>query len=59
VRALAIDAADAEAAYYLGRALAALGDAVGARQALVQAADAAPASVWRERAERQLALLGF
>jgi len=25
----------------------------------MSAADAAPASVWRERAERQLALLGF
>jgi Flp pilus assembly protein TadD len=46
-----------EAAYYLGAALAALGDSVAARAALIRAADLAPASIWRERAELALAAL--
>lgn len=58
-QALAHDPANPEASYYLGRALAALGDRGAARRALVSAADLAPASAWRERAETQLALLGF
>lgn len=45
----------ADAAFYLGTALAALGEQEAARSALVQAADLAPASVWRERAEARLA----
>ena len=49
----------AEAYYYLGRALARLGDRTGARAALARAADLAPASVWRERAEAQMAALGL
>ncbi|HEX9372575.1 MAG TPA: tetratricopeptide repeat protein [Roseiflexaceae bacterium] len=57
-RALARSPDDAEANYYLGRALAALGDRSGARRALIQAADLAPASPWRARAETQLAALG-
>lgn len=48
-----------EALYYLGRALALLGDRSGARAALVRAADLAPASPWRERAEAQIAALGL
>jgi Tfp pilus assembly protein PilF len=51
--------ASAEAAYYLGRALAALGDRSAAQQALINAADLAPGSPWRERAEAQLTLLGL
>ena len=58
-QALLRDARSAEAAYYLGRALAALGDQAGARTALISAADLAPASAWRERAETQLATLGL
>lgn len=46
-----------EAAYYLGAALAALGQRDDARAALVRAADLAPASEWRRRAELALALL--
>jgi Flp pilus assembly protein TadD len=46
--------ASAEASYYLGVSLAALGDAGEARQALTRAADLEPASVWRVRAETQL-----
>lgn len=49
----------AEAAYYLGRALAALGDRPAARQALISAADLDPRSVWRERAESQIVALGL
>jgi hypothetical protein len=49
----------AEAAFYLGRALAALGDRPAAQQALINAADLAPRSPWRERAEAQLATLGL
>jgi tetratricopeptide (TPR) repeat protein len=49
----------AEASYNLGRALAALGDRPAARQALINAADLAPRSLWRERAETQLAALGL
>jgi tetratricopeptide (TPR) repeat protein len=51
--------ASAEASYYLGRALAALGDRPAARLALINAADLAPRSPWRERAEAQLATLGL
>jgi hypothetical protein len=51
--------ASAEASYYLGRALAALGDRPAARLALINAADLAPRSAWRERAELQIALLGL
>ncbi|HEX9370979.1 MAG TPA: hypothetical protein VF897_08235, partial [Roseiflexaceae bacterium] len=58
-QALQRDAASAEASYYLGRALAALGDRAAARTALVNAADLAPASTWRERAETQIAALGL
>jgi tetratricopeptide (TPR) repeat protein len=49
----------AEASYYLGRALAMLGDRPAARLALVNAADLAPASQWRERAEAQISTLGL
>ncbi len=49
--------AGAEAAFYLGVALADLGDRAAARHALVWAADLSPASVWRERAEVRLAML--
>lgn len=48
---------DSQAAYYLGSARSALGDAQGARSALVVAADLAPASPWRSLAEERLALL--
>jgi tetratricopeptide (TPR) repeat protein len=47
----------ADAAYYLGAALAAMGDATEARGVLVQAADLAPASSWRVKAEAALARL--
>ncbi len=46
-----------EAAYYLGAALAALGERDEARAALISAADLAPASDWRRRAELALSLL--
>ena len=49
----------AEASYYLGRALAALGDRPGARLALISAADLAPRSPWRERAEALIAASGL
>jgi Tfp pilus assembly protein PilF len=58
-QAMARDPASPEASYYLGRALVALGDRGGAQRAFVSAADLAPASAWRERAEAQLALLGL
>lgn len=48
---------DAEGAYYLGAALVALGQPAQARGALIRAADLAPASPWRERAEKALAQL--
>ncbi len=51
--------ANAEASFYLGRALAALGDKSAARLALTNAADLAPRSPWRERAEAQIAMLGL
>jgi Flp pilus assembly protein TadD len=54
--ALAI-ADDARSSYYLGAGLAALGEQGEARNLLVRAADLAPASIWRERAERALARL--
>jgi hypothetical protein len=47
----------AESLYYLGVALAALGQPDRARSELIRAADLAPASVWRERAETALALM--
>ena len=56
-RALAVDPADPAAHYYLGRALALAGEHAAARSALIAAADAAPASVWRERAEAQITLV--
>lgn len=46
-----------EAAYYLGVALAALGERDEARAALISAANLAPASDWRRRAETALSLL--
>ncbi|NOK63259.1 MAG: hypothetical protein GFH27_549325n33 [Chloroflexi bacterium AL-W] len=58
-RALELNPNDVEATYYLGRALALLGDRDGARMALISAADMAPASSWRERAETQLTTLGL
>lgn len=57
-QALRRSPSSAEATYYLGRALAQLGDQDGARLALVSAADLAPTSSWRERAEAQLDVLG-
>lgn len=57
--ALQLAPTDAEAAYYLGRALGALGERAPARQALIHAADSAPASAWRVRAEQQMAALGL
>jgi tetratricopeptide (TPR) repeat protein len=58
-QALARAPNDAEATFYLGRALAALGERSEARRALIQAADLAPASPWRTRAETQLVTLGL
>ena len=58
-QALQLAPADPEAAYYLGRALAALGERIPARQALIRAADSAPTSAWRVRAEQQMAALGL
>ena len=49
--------AGAEAAYYLGLALAALGEQQAAREALIRAADLAPAAPWRQRAELALMAL--
>ncbi|MGQ9926434.1 MAG: tetratricopeptide repeat protein [Chloroflexaceae bacterium] len=46
-----------DAFYYLGAALAALGDGERARSALIHAADLAPASDWRRRAELVLGML--
>jgi tetratricopeptide (TPR) repeat protein len=51
--------ASGEASYYLGRALVALGDRPAARVALINAADLAPRSSWRERAELLIATLGL
>ncbi|NJN93594.1 MAG: hypothetical protein HC875_05605, partial [Anaerolineales bacterium] len=45
----------ADATFYLGAALAYMGDAAAARPLLIEAADLAPASIWRERAELLLA----
>lgn len=56
-RAAQAAGAGPEAAYYLGAALAALGERGDARVALIRAADLAPASIWRERAELALAAL--
>jgi predicted Zn-dependent protease len=58
-RALRQAPASPEASYYLGRALAALGQRQAARAALINAADLAPSSPWRERAEAQIAILGL
>lgn len=52
--ALALAPESAVASYYLGAALAALGDSDAARTALVRAADLDPAGIWRQRAEQQL-----
>jgi predicted negative regulator of RcsB-dependent stress response len=49
-RALA-DGPRADASFYLGAALAHQGEAEAARTALIHAADLAPASIWRRRAE--------
>lgn len=46
-----------DAAFYLGASLAALGASGDARAALIHAADLAPASDWRRRAELALAAL--
>jgi hypothetical protein len=54
-RAAQAAGAGPEAAYYLGAALAALGQRGDARAALIRAADLAPASDWRRRAELVLA----
>jgi tetratricopeptide (TPR) repeat protein len=59
VQALQRNPASAEASYYLGRALAVLGERAAARLALINAADLAPASPWRERAETQIVTLGL
>jgi Flp pilus assembly protein TadD len=53
-RALA-DGPRADASFYLGAALAHSGEADAARTALIRAADLAPASMWRRRAEFILA----
>jgi Flp pilus assembly protein TadD len=45
----------ADAAYYLGAALAVQGERAAARAALIRAADLAPDSSWRERAEQVIA----
>ncbi|MDW8147987.1 MAG: hypothetical protein RMJ48_17045 [Roseiflexaceae bacterium] len=58
-QAQALDSLSAEAAYHYGRALAALGDRAAARSALIRAADLAPASEWRRRAEDQMAVWGI
>jgi tetratricopeptide (TPR) repeat protein len=50
-RALALEPQRADATFYRGAALARLGKAAEARITLTHAADLAPASVWRERAE--------
>ncbi|RRR74632.1 MAG: hypothetical protein EI684_06610 [Candidatus Viridilinea halotolerans] len=57
-RAAQRNGAGAEAAYYEGQALAALGETAQAYQALIRAADVAPASLWRQRAEEALGYLG-
>ena len=49
--------AGSEASYYLGIALAALGEQEAARAALLRAADLAPASAWCRRAELALGRL--
>jgi len=48
----------AETTFYLGAALRATGSKEAAQAALVQAADLAPASVWREKAEELLGEMG-
>ncbi len=55
--ALALAPDSPAAYYYRGRALLAQGNRPAARQAFTSAADLAASSVWRERAETQLALL--
>lgn len=50
-RALSYDPQRADASFYLGAALARLEQEDEARAALIRAADLAPASIWRERAE--------
>jgi tetratricopeptide (TPR) repeat protein len=56
-RAAQVAGAGAEATYYLGAALAALGEPAAAREQFIAAADLAPASLWRERAELALEYL--
>lgn len=56
--ALAAASADPEGLYLLGRALVAQGRRDDAAAAFRAAADSAPASQWRRRAEEQLAAIG-
>lgn len=56
-RARQLAPASAEAAFYHGQALALLGQPEQARAALIAAADNAPASEWRKKAEESLAAL--
>ncbi len=56
-RALEYDPQHAAASFYLGASLGYLGQPEEARAALVQAADLAPASIWRKRAEIILSYL--
>ncbi len=56
-RAAQAAGAGADATYYLGAALAALGDTAPAREQFIRAADLAPASLWRERSELALSYL--
>lgn len=56
-RAARVAGAGPDAAYYLGAALAALGESSEARTELIRAADLAPASIWRQRAELALSYL--
>lgn len=56
-QAAEVRAARADAAFYLGAALAATGEHEAARAALIRASDLAPASRWRERAEQVLATM--
>ncbi|KAB8140140.1 tetratricopeptide repeat protein [Chloroflexia bacterium SDU3-3] len=53
------DPRSAEASFYLGKALALRGQRGPAREALVAAADLAPDSDWRAKAEAQLSILGL
>ena len=57
--ALEREPSNAEAAFYRGQALALLGQRDAARQSLIAAADFAPASDWRVKAERALVTFGL